>query len=128
MSKTIVWPLGETSSEIQDASSVVNLRDRVVMSASPFDLPAAFVALSFCAVVWADAGAGSAAARQSAVATRRRSCFMDDLQRGQIRADVRLVIEDALFVRTGTAVRLATARGWAASKILARLKSGRREG
>src|SRR5262245_57092395 len=89
MSKTIVCPLGETSSEIQDASSVVNFRDRVVMSGSPFVLPAAFVALSFCAVVWAKAGAVSADARQSPVATRRRSCFMDDLQRGQIRADMR---------------------------------------
>src|SRR5678815_996825 len=81
MSNTIVWPLGETSSEIQDASSVVNLRDRVVMSGSPLVRPAAFTALSFCVVVWAEAGTTAADARQSPVATRRRSCFMDDLQR-----------------------------------------------
>jgi len=101
MSKTMVCPLGETSSEIQEASSVVNSRDRVVMSASPFVLPAAFVALSFCAVVWAEADAVSAAARQSAVAPRRRSCFMDDLQRGQMRAAVRSVVGE----RTGCSSR-----------------------
>src|SRR5438045_9136625 len=101
MSKTTVWPLGETSSEIQDASSVVNLRDRVVMSASPFDLPAAFVALSFCAVVWADAGAGSAAARQSPVVARIRNCFMEDLRWGQICVVVRSVILYAHVVQQG---------------------------
>src|SRR5690242_14155981 len=102
MSKTIVWPLGETSSEIQDASSVVNLRDRLVMSGSPFVLPAAFVALSFCAVVWAEAGAVSAeAARQSPVATRRWSCFMDDLQRGQNALTCVPWSEDALVFDRG---------------------------
>src|SRR6185436_13296829 len=101
MSKTIVWPLGETSSEIQDASSVVNLSDRVVMSGRPFVREAAFVALSFCAVVCAEAGAVSAEARQSPVATRRRSCFMDDLQRGQIRADVRSVIRGRTVCSNG---------------------------
>src|SRR5689334_16408641 len=121
MSKTMVWPLGETSSEIQEASSVVNSRDRVVMSGSPFVLPAAFVALSFCAVVWAEAGAVSAAARQSPVAPRRRSCFMDDLQKGQVRAHVRSVVGGRTGCSNGDGGQAGN-RAWVAgSKILPRM-------
>src|SRR5881628_2045133 len=57
MSKTIVLPSGETSSEIHDASSVVKLSFRVVMSGNALVLAAAFTALSFCAGVCAPSGA-----------------------------------------------------------------------
>src|ERR1043165_5501618 len=81
MSKTIVWPLGATSSEIHDASSVVNLSDRVVMSGRPLVRVAALLALSFCTVVCAETVVAGIEARASPVARANRRWFMDDLQR-----------------------------------------------
>jgi hypothetical protein len=71
----------------------------------------------------------SAEARQSPVATRRRSCFMDDLQRGQIRADVRSVIRGRTVCSNGDGGPVRRPRAGAlGSKILLRVKSGRRDG
>src|SRR5678815_3823354 len=64
MSKAIVLPSGETSREIHDASSVVNLSERVVMSGSELARVAARTALSFCAAVCAPS-CGAAAAESS---------------------------------------------------------------
>ena len=63
MSKAIVLPSGDTSSEIHDASSVVNLRVRVVMSGSELVRAAALIALSFCAGVCAPSVAATSSAR-----------------------------------------------------------------
>src|ERR1043166_4864917 len=57
MSKTIVLPSGETSREIHDASSVVKLSLRGVISGNELVLAAALTALSFCAGVCARSGA-----------------------------------------------------------------------
>src|SRR5690349_4074366 len=56
MSKTMVWPFGETSSEIQLASSVVKFSFRGVASGSEFVRVAARAAESFWAGVCASAG------------------------------------------------------------------------
>src|SRR5262245_1559013 len=68
MSKTIVCPFGETSREIQLASSVVKFSFRGVASGSEFVRVAARAAESFWAVVCARAG--SAVARRRAATVR----------------------------------------------------------
>src|SRR5689334_18731993 len=81
MSKTIVWPFGETSSEIHDASSVVNLSVRDVMSGKDCVRPAALIELSFCVAVCA-ARAAPDTASDTPNARARRTCFMHDLREG----------------------------------------------
>ena len=53
MSKTMVLPSGETSREIHDASSVVNLSDRGRDERQPAGSRRPLTALSFCAAVCA---------------------------------------------------------------------------
>src|ERR1051325_587200 len=74
MSKTIVRPSGETSSEIHDASSVVNLSVRLVMSGSVLVRVAARAELSFCVDVWAEIGAAAMARTAAARRSRGMRC------------------------------------------------------
>src|SRR4029079_10240359 len=72
MSNAMVFPSGETSREIHDASSVVNLSERVVMSGNELVRVAARTALSFCAAVCATSVEVELAVRTSSRMSRDR--------------------------------------------------------